>query len=74
MSDTPSETKAVGQVEACVVSVEYSGHDAEARMDSWWATLEEAEVRAAELNLANIEFGDEQHFAIQFIDTPLVLL
>jgi hypothetical protein len=55
-------------IKAVVVSVEYSGHDCSARLDSLHNTVEEAEVRAGELMTLNQDFGDEQHFAISFAD------
>ena len=65
-------TPTSGLVQAAVVTVEYSGHDCEVKVDSLWATFEEAEARKAELDKANEEFGDEQHFAVDL--PPAVLL
>ena len=53
-------------IKAIVVKVEYSGHDATASLDSLHNTIGEAEERAAELTRLNEDFGDEQHFAIEF--------
>ena len=53
-------------IKAVVVSVEYSGHDSEARIESLWGSIEEASRRAEELTVANQEFGDEQHYALDF--------
>lgn len=62
-------------IKAIVVSVEYSGHDADAKLDSLHNTVGEAYDRAEELTRLNQEFGDEQHFVIEFsaVEGELVL-
>jgi hypothetical protein len=53
-------------IKAIVVSVEYSGHDCDAKLDSLHNTVAEAQERADELTRLNEDFGDEQHFVIEF--------
>jgi predicted AlkP superfamily phosphohydrolase/phosphomutase len=52
-------------IKAVVVSVLYSGHDADARLDSLHNTLEEAQARVDELTSLD-EYGDEAHFVVEF--------
>ena len=56
------------QIKALVVTVEYSGHDATARLDSLWDTTEGAQGRVDELNKLNEEFGDELNIVVDFCD------
>jgi hypothetical protein len=62
------------EITAAVVTVQYGGHDATAAIRSWWATFEEADKAAEQVQAEEDPDAESlQVFAVSFMDTPLVL-